>query len=158
MTVMVRPAKDGDEVEILRLVQALADYENESDAVKATAPSLRAILFGDNPKAFAHIAELDGRVVGIAVWFFNFSTWTGRHGLYLEDLFVDQAVRGQGVARLLFRALAAEAKAHDCVRIDWAVLDWNELGKGLYRRLGARHNATWEPWRLDGDALDALTR
>jgi len=126
--------------------------------VKATAGSLRAILFGDNPKAFAHVAELDGRVVGIAVWFFNFSTWTGRHGIYLEDLFVDPEARGRGVARLLFGALAAEARANDCARIDWAVLDWNELGKGLYRRLGARHNADWEPWRLDGAALDALTR
>jgi GNAT superfamily N-acetyltransferase len=157
MTVTIRAAKAGDEGEILRLVQALADYENASDAVKATVQSLRAILFGDNPRAFAHIAELDGRVVGMTVWFFNFSTWTGRHGIYLEDLFVDPEARGRGVARLLFRALAAEAKAHDCARIDWAVLDWNDLGKGLYRRLGAHHKADWEPWRLDGAALDALT-
>src|SRR5205814_2383583 len=116
MTVTIRAAKAGDEGEILRLVQALADYENASDAVKATVQSLRAILFGDNPRAFAHIAELNGQVVGMTVWFFNFSTWTGRHGIYLEDLFVDPDVRGQGVARLLFRALATEAKAHDCAR------------------------------------------
>lgn len=156
MTMIIRAARDGDEAEILRLVQALADYEKASDAVKATASSLRAMLFGDNPKVFAHIAERDGQVVGIAVWFFTFSTWTGRHGIYLEDLFVDPAARGQGAARLLFRALAAEAKAHDCARIDWAVLDWNELGKGFYRRLGAVQKADWEPWRLDGAALDAL--
>lgn len=158
MKVTARKAKDGDEGDILRLVQALADYENASDAVKATVPSLRAILFGDNPRAFAHVAEQDGRVVGIAVWFFNFSTWTGRHGIYLEDLFIEPSVRGQGVARLLFQALAVEAKAQDCARIEWAVLDWNELGKGLYRRLGAHHKADWEPWRLDGAALDALTQ
>ena len=156
MTVQIRAAKPGDEVDILRLVRALADYEREPDAVKATAPSLHASLFGDNPRVFAHVAERDGQVIGIAVWFLNFSTWTGRHGIYLEDLFVDPAVRNQGVAHLLFRALAIEAKARDCARIDWAVLDWNDLGKGFYRRLGAHHKAEWEPWRLDGAALDAL--
>jgi len=156
MTVTVRAAVEDDEAEILRLVRALAEYEREPNAVKATPASLRAALFGANPKVFAHLAEQDGRVVGMAVWFFNFSTWTGRHGLYLEDLFVEPDLRGQGVARLLFREMAAVAKAHDCARIDWAVLDWNELGKGLYRRIGARHMADWEPWRLDGDALDAV--
>lgn len=157
MTIEVRAARPGDEVDILRLVRALADYEREPDAVKATPESLHASLFGENPRVFAHVAESNGRAVGIAVWFLNFSTWTGKHGIYLEDLFVDPQVRGGGVARALFRALAVEAKARDCPRIDWAVLDWNELGKGLYRRLGARHNAAWEPWRLDGAALDALT-
>ncbi|MFD2499676.1 GNAT family N-acetyltransferase [Rhizorhabdus histidinilytica] len=114
------------------------------------------MLFGDGAKVFAHVAEQGGRVVGIAVWFFNFSTWTGRHGLYLEDLFVDPDARGGGVARALFQALGREAEAHDCARIDWGVLDWNELAKGFYRRLGGRHMEGWEPWRLDGDALAAL--
>jgi GNAT superfamily N-acetyltransferase len=94
--------------------------------------------------------------VGIAVWFLNFSTWTGRHGIYLEDLYVDPDVRGGGVARGLMRALAAEAKARDCARVDWAVLDWNEAAKVFYRRLGGRHLASWETWRLDGEALAAL--
>lgn len=156
MTVLIRAARAGDEHDILRLIRALATYEHEPDAVQATEEMLRARLFGDNPRVFAHIAERNGRVVGIAVWFFNFSTWTGRHGIYLEDLFVDPDARGGGVALALFRALAAEAKAHDCPRIDWQVLDWNELGKGLYRRLGACRNASWEPWRLDGEALHAL--
>lgn len=156
MTVSVRPARPGDETEILRLIRALAEYEEMLDSVNVTEPALAGHLFNDNPRVFAHIAEIDGRVVGIAVWFLNFSTWTGKHGIFLEDLFVDPAVRGGGVARALFRALAAEAKARDCPRIDWMVLDWNELGKGLYRRLGAWHNKTWEPWRLDGDALEAL--
>jgi GNAT superfamily N-acetyltransferase len=160
MTVTIRLARPGDEHDILRLIQALADYEQEPEAVEATAEGLHAHLFGDNPRVFAHVAEeigsTGGRVVGIAVWFLNFSTWTGRHGLYLEDLFVDPEVRGGGVARALFRALAAEAKARDCARIDWQVLDWNELGKSLYRRLGATHKSAWEPWRLDGDALEAL--
>jgi GNAT superfamily N-acetyltransferase len=156
MTATIRPARPGDEADILRLIQALADYEGEPEAVQLTAEGLRAHLFADLPRVFAHVAEHDGRIVGMAVWFLNFSTWTGRHGIYLEDLFVDPAVRGGGVARGLLRALAAEAKTRDCARIEWAVLDWNELAKGLYRRLGARHNQTWEPWRLDGEALAEL--
>ena len=156
MTATVRPARPGDEHDILRLIRALADYEREPDAVEATAEGLRAHLFGPSPQVFAFVAEQDGGVVGIAVWFLSFSTWTGRHGIYLEDLFVDPAARGGGVAFALVRALAAEARARGCARLEWAVLDWNTLAKGFYRRLGARHNATWEPWRLDGPELAAL--
>jgi GNAT superfamily N-acetyltransferase len=156
MTATIRLARPGDEADIVRLVRALAEYEREPDAVELTAERLRDHLFADVPRVFAHVAEQDGRIVGMAVWFLNFSTWTGRHGIYLEDLFVDPTVRSGGVARGLLGALAAEAKARDCARIEWAVLDWNELAKGFYRRLGARHNQTWEPWRLDGDALTAL--
>jgi GNAT superfamily N-acetyltransferase len=156
MTTTIRHARPGDEDDILRLIRALAEYEREPDAVEATAEGLRGHLFADEPRVFAHVAEQDGRIVGIAVWFLNFSTWTGRHGIYLEDLFVDPTARGGGVAYGLFRALAAEAEARDCARIEWAVLDWNDLAKGFYRRLGARHNETWEPWRLSGEALAAL--
>jgi GNAT superfamily N-acetyltransferase len=156
MTVTIRPARPGNEADILRLIKALADYEREPDAVEATAESLRAHLFADAPRVFAHVAEQDGRVVGIAVWFLTFSTWTGRHGIYLEDLFVDPAARGGGVARGLVGALAAEARVQGYARMDWAVLDWNEPAKAFYRRLGARHNVTWEPWRLDGEGLAAL--
>jgi GNAT superfamily N-acetyltransferase len=156
MTMAIRRARPGDEHDILRLIRALASYERAPHAVEATPDGLAATLFGDKPKVFAHVAECDGKVVGIAVWFFNYSTWTGRHGIYLEDLFVDPEVRGGGVARALFEALAAEAKAHDCARIDWGVLDWNDLAKGFYRRIGARHNAGWEPWRLDGDGLETM--
>jgi GNAT superfamily N-acetyltransferase len=108
------------------------------------------------PRVFAHVAEREGHIVGMALWFLNFSTWTGKHGIYLEDLVVDPSARGGGVARGLVRALAAEARARDCARIEWAVLDWNEQAKDFYRRLGARHNESWEPWRLDGAALAAL--
>jgi GNAT superfamily N-acetyltransferase len=156
MDTTIRAARPGDEADILRLIRALAEYEREPDAVEATPEGLGAQLFADDPKVFAHVAEVDGRLVGIAVWFLNFSTWTGRHGIYLEDLFVDPDVRGGGVARGLFLALVAEARARGCARIEWAVLDWNELAKGFYRRLGARHNDTWEPWRIDGEALAAL--
>lgn len=164
MTVTIRPARPGDEHDILRLIRALADYEREPDAVEATAEGLRSHLFGGEPQVFAHVAEGDdtdegpGGVVGIAVWFVNFSTWTGRHGIYLEDLYVDPSVRGAGVARALVGALAAEATTRGYARLEWAVLDWNELAKGFYRRLGARPQTTWEPWRLDGDALAALGR
>lgn len=156
MTATIRPARPGDEPDILRLVRALADYEREPDAVEATAEGLAAHLFADVPRVFAHVAEVDGRVVGMALWFLNFSTWTGKHGIYLEDLFVDPSARSGGVARGLVRALAAEARARDCARIEWAVLDWNVQAKDFYRRLGARHNESWEPWRLDGAALAAL--
>lgn len=154
--VTIRPARPGDEDGIVRLVEALAAYEREPDAVELTADGLHAHLFAGTPRVFAHVAEQDGRIVGIAVWFLNFSTWTGRHGIYLEDLFVDPAARSGGVAYALMRALAREAAERGCARIDWAVLDWNELAKRFYRRLGARHHETWEPWRLDGEALAAL--
>lgn len=153
MTATIRRARPGDEHDILRLVHALADYERAPDAVKATPEGLAAALFAEHPRVFAHVAELGGKVVGIAVWFFNYSTWTGRHGLYLEDLFVDPAVRRGGVARALFEALAEEAGNHDCTRIDWAVLHWNDLAKDFYRRIGSRRLTEWEMWRLDGEGL-----
>ena len=153
---VVREARPGDVADILRLIRALADYEHEPDAVFATEAGLQAVLFGAHPRVFAHVAEEAGRIVGIAVWFFNFSTWTGRHGLYLEDLFVEPAVRGRGVARALFAALAKVAVVRDCARIDWAVLDWNEDAKRAYRALGGRQMREWEPWRLDGEALARL--
>ena len=156
MTATIRPARPGDEHDILRLIHALAAYEHAPEAVKATPEAIAAALFAEHPKVFAHVAEQDGTVVGISVWFFNYSTWTGRHGIYLEDLFVDPDVRGGGIARALFDALAAEAKAHDCARLDWAVLDWNELAKGFYRKLGARHLTDWEPWRIDGELLERM--
>lgn len=154
--IAVRRAAPGDVPDILRLIRALAAFEREPDAVAATEEGLRAALFGGEPRVFAHVAADAGRIVGIAVWFFNFSTWTGRHGLYLEDLFVEPDARGQGVARALFVTLAREATARDCARIDWAVLDWNEAAQATYRALGGRHCSDWEPWRIDGDALVRL--
>jgi len=154
--VTVRPAVAGDEGEILRMIVALATFEREPDAVKATAQSLRNLLFGDDPKVFAHIAQIDGRSVGLALWFLNFSTWTGRHGLYLEDLFVDAEARRAGVARSLFQELAREAARRGCARIDWAVLDWNRSAMDFYASLGARRSAGWQHWRLEGEALAAM--
>lgn len=156
MTLNIRWSRPGDEPEVLRLVRGLAIYERAPDAVQTTEAMLTETLFGASPQVFAFLAELDGQVVGLALWFMTYSTWTGRPSLYLEDLFVDDAARGQGVARALMTRLAQEAKARDCARMDWAVLDWNVDAMGFYERIGARRQTGWEPWRLHGEALDRL--
>lgn len=156
MSVAVRPARPEDAGDILRLIRHLATYEHQPEAVCATEESLRATLFAPDARVFAHVAESGGAIVGITVWFLNYSTWTGRPGLYLEDLVVDEAARGKGAGRALFEALAREARARGCARIDWAVLDWNESAMAFYRAIGGRPQSGWEPWRLDGPALEAL--
>lgn len=156
MSLFLRRAERRDVAELLRLIVALAVYERAPDAVQATEASLAETMFGDGAQVFAHVAELDGRVVGIALWFLTYSTWTGRPSLYLEDFFVDEAARRTGAGRALLQALAREAKARGCARIDWAVLDWNETAKGFYRRIGAAPSTGWEPWRIEGEALAAL--
>ena len=156
MSVTVRRANPADVPEILRMIKALATFEREPDAVMASEDMLRRALFAVEPKVFAHVAEHEGALVGLALWFLNFSTWTGRHGIYLEDLYVDDAARGLGVGRALMRALAKEAVSNGHARLDWAVLDWNEEAKAFYRRIGGRHCTDWEPWRVDGEALVAL--
>jgi len=152
----VRRAAPGDEADILRLIRHLAIYERQPDAVAATEASIRGTLFAKAPQVFAHVAEADGAIVGIAVWFLNYSTWTGRMGIYLEDLVVDEAARGTGAGKALFRALAQEAVARDCPRIDWAVLDWNESAMDFYRAIGGRPQSGWQPWRLDESAIKEL--
>jgi len=156
--VIVRRAIPADVPAILRMIVALAVYEREPDAVKATDASLMQSLFGDDPHVFAHVAELDGKVVGIAVWFLNYSTWTGRPGIYLEDLFVADAARGTGAGKALLKALAQEAQARGCARIDWAVLNWNTPAMNFYSAIGARPQSGWQPWRIDGKALEELAR
>jgi GNAT superfamily N-acetyltransferase len=156
VTLDIRWVRPGDEAEVLRLVKGLAVYERAPDAVQATEETLRETLFGANPRVYAFLAELDGRIVGLALWFMTYSTWTGRPSLYLEDLFVVDDARGQGVARALMARLAQETRVRDCARMDWAVLDWNVDAMAFYERLGARRQTGWEPWRLHGNALDAL--
>ena len=156
MSLIVRAAVPGDEAEVLRMIRALATFEREPDAVTATEAMLTVALFGEAGIAFAHIAERDGRAVGLALWFLNFSTWTGRPGLYLEDLFVEADERRSGVARALFVALAREATARGCARMDWAVLDWNVEAMRFYERIGARQSEGWQPWRLEGDGIAVL--
>ena len=156
MSLVIRLARPGDEPEILRLIRALATFEREPDAVVATEAMLSQALFGDGAHVHAHLAERDGRTVAMALWFLNFSTWTGRPGLYLEDLYVDEAERRSGVAQGLMAVLAQEAVARGCARMDWAVLDWNQDAMRFYERLGARRSAGWQPWRLEGEALKRL--
>lgn len=152
---IVRRARPADVGEIHRLIHALAVHEGAADAVAMRAEDLARHMFGETPAVFAHVAEADGAIGGIAVWFVNFSTWTGRRGLYLEDLFVAPALRGRGVARALFGAVAREALAQGCVRVDWAVLAHNDAAKAAYRRLGGALVTDWETWRIEGDALHA---
>lgn len=156
MSLTVRRAIAGDEGAILRMIRALAAYEREPDAVKATEASIAASLFVPDARVHAHLAELDGRPAGLALWFMNYSTWTGRPGLYLEDLFVDGAARQGGIGRALFRALAREALDRGCARVDFAVLDWNSDAMAFYRRIGARGMRGWQPWRLDEAGIRAL--
>ena len=153
---MVRAARAEDVPAVLRLVRALAAYEGSADAVDATEDSFRSALFSADPQAFCQVAEVDGEVVGIALWYVTFSTWTGRHGIWLEDLFVVPEHRGGGHGRALLRSLAAVAVARGYPRLEWWVLDGNAPAIGFYRSIGARVMDGWTVNRLDGPALAAV--
>ena len=146
---MIRPARPDDVPELLRLIHALAAYEHEPTAVQTTDEDLRQALFAPAPVAHALVADDGGRVVGMALWFLAFSTWTGRPTLYLEDLFVEPGRRGAGLGRALMAALAGQATELGCARMEWSVLNWNEPAIGFYRSLGARPMQEWTTWRLD---------
>lgn len=158
MTATLRPARPGDEAGILACITALAVYEKEPDAVETTVDALTATLFGPDPRAFAHVVDRDGQIVGIAVWFITYSTWTGRHGIWLEDLFVLESERGRGYGKALMQALAAVCIERDYARFEWTVLDWNEPAIGFYRSLGVTPLSEWTTQRLTGDALRSLAR
>lgn len=153
---ILRRARPGDEDGILDCIRALAVYEREPDAVENTAADLRETLFGDAPSVFAHVVEKDARIVGIAVWFLNYSTWTGRHGIYLEDLFVEEPERGNGYGKALLAGLARLCAERGYRRFEWSVLDWNEPSIAFYRSIGAVGMDGWTVQRLDGAALERL--
>ncbi len=153
---VLRPAEPGDVAGILALIHALAVYELEPDAVENTTEMLTETLFGADPKAFAHIVVRGERVVGIAIWFLTYSTWTGRHGIWLEDLYVDESERGSGYGKALMAALAGVCVARGYSRFEWTVLDWNAPSIALYRSLGAQPMDEWTTQRLSGEALVAL--
>ncbi|GAB3262426.1 GNAT family N-acetyltransferase [Alteromonas gracilis] len=154
----VRPARPEDVPAILRLVHALAAYEREAEAVEATEDDFARVLFGATPTAWCHVAEVDGEVVGIAVWYLSFSTWTGGNGIWLEDLFVLPEHRGAGLGQALLAALAGVCVERGYRRLEWWVLDWNEPSIGFYRSLGAEAMDEWTTYRLTGEALDGLAR
>lgn len=152
----LREARPGDEPGILRCIHALAVYEREPDAVENTVAAIEASLFGDEPQVFAHVVERESEIVGIAVWFVTYSTWTGRHGIWLEDLFVDEAQRAHGYGKALLASLASVCVERGYTRFEWSVLDWNAPAVGFYRSIGAEPMSEWTTQRLTGDALAAL--
>ena len=152
----IRPATIDDVPLIRALIAELAEYERLADAAVATDDDLRAQLFGAQPVAEVLIGEVDGEAAGFALFFHNFSTFLGKRGLYLEDLFVRPAFRGSGLGRHLMASLARIAVQRDCGRFEWSVLDWNAPAIGFYRRIGAVGMDEWTVQRLEGEALHAL--
>jgi GNAT superfamily N-acetyltransferase len=144
----IRPARVDDVPVIFSLVRELAEYEREPDAVEATEDDLREALFGPSPAAFCHVAEHEGEVVGIALWFLNFSTWKGRYGIHLEDLFVRPSARGTGLGRALLLNLIEIAEERGYGRVEWSVLDWNTPAQDFYVKLGAKPMDEWTIWRV----------
>ena len=156
MTLAIRPATPADLPLICELIRALADYEKLGDEVRFDAAVLAGHLFGDRPHAEVVIGEIDGVPEGFALFFHNFSTFEGRPGIYLEDLFVRPQARGAGLGKALLAHLAALCIERGCARLEWSVLDWNAPSIGFYRNLGARMMDEWTVMRVDGDALTAL--
>ncbi|HVL85681.1 MAG TPA: GNAT family N-acetyltransferase [Pseudonocardia sp.] len=155
---MIREIRRPDVAEVVAMVHELADYEREPDSCLLTADQLDAALFGPAPALFGHVAERDGELAGCALWFLNFSTWRGVHGVYLEDLYVRPRHRGHGLGRALLARLAGVCAERGYARLEWSVLDWNAPSIAFYRVLGAVPMDGWTTHRLDGDALAALAR
>lgn len=149
----IRPATEADVPDLIQLIKELAEYEKEPDAVKITEDRLAELLFGPDPQVFALVAEVDQRVAGTAIYFLNFSTWEGKLGIYLEDLYIRPNSRGSGLGKALLQSLAAIAVARDYARFEWAVLTWNQPAIDFYRGLGAVPMEEWRVYRLSGDAL-----
>ncbi|EXS70035.1 GNAT family N-acetyltransferase [Sphingobium sp. Ant17] len=156
--IMIRVAEPGDIDAIIQFIRDLAAYEKLAHAVKADSDTLARYLFGSRPMAEVLIAERQGDAIGFALFFHNFSTFEGRPGLYLEDLFVRPEARGSGAGKALLVRLAELAIERDCARLEWSVLDWNEPAIAIYRAIGAVPMDEWTVQRLDGDALQALAR
>ena len=156
MAVAIRPARPGEAGLVFAFVRELADYERLTHTVDATEAMIDAALFGPSPRVFCDIAEWDGAPAGFALWFPNFSSFRGRHGLFLEDLFVRPAFRRRGIGRALFRHLARRCAAEGWTLFEWAVLDWNAPAIAFYKSLGANLRDVWTVCRLSGDALARL--
>jgi GNAT superfamily N-acetyltransferase len=153
---LIRPAVEVDVPLVLRFIHALADYEKMTNQVVATEADIRAGLFGPQRVAECAIAEWEGEPAGFALFFHNFSTFVGKPGIYLEDLFVQPELRGNGIGKALLAHLAKLARERGCARLEWAVLDWNAPSIAFYQSLGARPMDEWTVYRLTGAALDKL--
>ncbi|HEY1985930.1 MAG TPA: GNAT family N-acetyltransferase [Terracidiphilus sp.] len=156
MAITIRPATRDDVRVILHFIQALAAYEREPDAVRATEEDLLRDGFGEQPYYTCLIAEQDGAAAGFAFYFFDYSTWLGRPGLYLEDLFVHPEFRGLGIGKALLQKVAAIAVEKGCPRLKWEVLDWNTPAIDFYSAMGAEFLDTWRNVRVSGEALQRL--
>ncbi len=156
MSVSIRPAIAADLDLVIGFIRALADYERLADAVRLDPAVLGEHLFGARPMADVIIGEIDGHPRGFALFFHNFSTFEGKPGIYLEDLFVEPEARGSGLGKALLAELARLAMTRGCARLEWSVLDWNTPSIDFYKALGAKPMDEWTVFRLDGDALAAL--
>jgi len=152
----VRPARADDVADLISLVRELAAYERALEQAIATEADFTRDLFGPSPRVHALVADVDGTLIGYAIYFLNYSTWLGKHGLFLEDLYLRPTHRGLGAGTALLRALAQECVDHGYGRFEWSVLDWNEPALGFYRSLGANAMDEWTVQRLTGDALGRL--
>ena len=153
---MIRYARKEDAPRIHQLIKDLAEYEKAPLEAKATIQQIEETIFGDNPVAFCHVAEIDGQIVGIAIWFLNYSTWLGKAGLYLEDLFVKPEFRGKGLGLELMKTLARLCVERNYERFQWWVLDWNEPSIDFYKSIGAEAMDEWTVYRLSGNALKSF--
>ncbi|HME59570.1 MAG TPA: GNAT family N-acetyltransferase [Terracidiphilus sp.] len=156
MATIIRPATRADIPQILTYIRALAAYERAPDAVTATEEGLERDGFGPNPIYFCLMAEHDSKAAGFAFFFYNYSTWLGRPGIYLEDLFVEPELRGLGIGKALLERVAAIAVEKGCQRLEWAVLDWNTPAIEFYREMGAEFMDEWRNVRVSGEALKGL--
>jgi GNAT superfamily N-acetyltransferase len=152
----IRAATPADRDLVFAFIRDLAEYEKLLDDVVATPDDVARALFAPHPRVFCDLAEWDGAPAGFALWFYNFSTFRGRHGIYLEDLFVKPAFRGKGIGKALLAHLAKRAVAEGCARVEWWVLDWNEPSIKFYESLGAIPMEELTVFRLTGDALKRL--
>jgi diamine N-acetyltransferase len=152
----IRPARRDDTPVILDLIRGLAAYEKLEHKVEATESGLAAALFDETPRVFCDLAEVDGEVAGFALWFYTFSTFVGRHGIFLEDLFVRPEFRGHGLGKALIRHVARRCVEEGLGRFEWSVLDWNEPAIQFYRAQGACLLDDWTMCRVEGDALRTL--
>jgi GNAT superfamily N-acetyltransferase len=152
----IRRARPADVPAIVELVYGLALYERAPDECRLTADQLETALFGPTPAVFCHVASVEDEVVGCALWFLNFSTWRGVHGIYLEDLFVSPDQRGSGLGKALLTALAQECVTNNYERLEWSVLDWNTPAIDFYKSLGAHPQDDWTTYRLTDEALTEL--